>query len=182
MLGILLMRVRAELQPSIEDDKIEVSSSSSSSGDEEENKSTSLNSMQVEDLEFMEVLGQGLTRSKVHRAKSRDDEDSPDLVVKVVVHDLVVNQAAIDNFEQERRNMEKLGERCHIIIQIRQVILKPDKLYMVMEYVAGRDISYYLQQDRRLSEDTVKWIAIQIVMALGAVHDHGYIYSELKPE
>jgi serine/threonine protein kinase len=33
-----------------------------------------------------------------------------------------------------------------------------------------------------VEETLVKWIMVQIVLALGAVHDHGYIYSDLKPE
>ena len=55
--------------------------------------------MALEDLQIKEILGQGLSGSEVYRATY----GRQNFVVKCVRHQLLVNQAAIENFEYEKR-------------------------------------------------------------------------------
>ena len=51
-----------------------------------------------------------------------------------------------------------------------------------MPYCEGRDLSYYMRLEKRIKENTVKFIAAQIVMAIGELHSRKILYRDLKPE
>jgi len=55
-------------------------------------------------------------------------------------------------------------------------------LYIVMEYVQGRDLAQVLAEDWPLPEERVCHVAAQVLAALGAAHRAGVIHRDLKPE
>eukprot|EP00818_Percolomonas_sp_WS_P000987 CAMPEP_0117439456 /NCGR_PEP_ID=MMETSP0759-20121206/2574_1 /TAXON_ID=63605 /ORGANISM="Percolomonas cosmopolitus, Strain WS" /LENGTH=545 /DNA_ID=CAMNT_0005231171 /DNA_START=318 /DNA_END=1955 /DNA_ORIENTATION=- len=59
-----------------------------------------------------------------------------------------------------------------------------DKLYFVMEYCAGGEFFRTLQKqpNKSLPEDTVKFYAAEVLLALEYLHMMGFIYRDLKPE
>jgi protein-serine/threonine kinase len=59
-----------------------------------------------------------------------------------------------------------------------------DKLYFVMEYCAGGEFFRMLQRqpNKCLPENSVKFYAAEVLLALEYLHMMGFIYRDLKPE
>jgi len=67
------------------------------------------------------------------------------------------------------------------VVQMHYAFQDSEKVYMVMDYCEGGDLNFHL---RRKNVPTVaaKFIVAQVVLALGHLHEHGFIYRDLKPE
>ena len=67
-------------------------------------------------------------------------------------------------------------QKLHLLLQAR------NKVYLIMEYLAGGELFMQLQKERMLMEDTAIFYLSQILLALEHLHLHGIIYRDLKPE
>ena len=56
------------------------------------------------------------------------------------------------------------------------------KVYLVLTYMAGGELFSILKQDTYFSEARTKLYAAELVLGLGALHAHGVVYRDLKPE
>ncbi|XWS53683.1 hypothetical protein CRYUN_Cryun10bG0021500 [Craigia yunnanensis] len=54
-------------------------------------------------------------------------------------------------------------------------------LWLVLEYCTGGDLMTLLRQDGRLPEDSIHFLAYDLVRALQYLHSKGIIYCDLKP-
>jgi serine/threonine protein kinase len=57
-----------------------------------------------------------------------------------------------------------------------------EKLYMVMEYCPGGDLSEYLGLEKKFNEDKTRLYAAEIVLGLENLHKKGIIFRDLKPD
>lgn len=58
----------------------------------------------------------------------------------------------------------------------------PSHLYMVMEWVEGRELRRVLMDRRKLPSERAVTIAIGVCKALDYIHGHGIVHRDLKPE
>jgi hypothetical protein len=56
-----------------------------------------------------------------------------------------VNQAALEVYEHERQKYQGMAEACPFILPIKSLYFREDKLYLVLEFIQGRDLSFYLE-------------------------------------
>lgn len=57
------------------------------------------------------------------------------------------------------------------------------RIYFVMDYIGGGELLQHIQEQRRFNEETVKFLVVQIILALGYLHKElNVIYRDLKPE
>ena len=59
---------------------------------------------------------------------------------------------------------------------------KAARIYFVMKFVQGGELFKHLSEQRRFSEERVKFYAVQIALALGYLHSSNILYRDLKPE
>jgi len=57
-----------------------------------------------------------------------------------------------------------------------------DKLYFVMDCIPGGDLASHLDKKSKFSEDEVRFIAAEIVLAVEHLHSCGIVYRDLKLE
>jgi len=58
----------------------------------------------------------------------------------------------------------------------------PEKLFLLLDYAAGGNMSRALHKDRRFTEDRAKMYLAEILLALADLHKRDIIYRDLKPD
>jgi len=68
------------------------------------------------------------------------------------------------------------------IVDLKYAFQARNKVYLIMEYLAGGELFMQLQKERMLMEDTAIFYLSQILLAMEHLHKSGIIYRDLKPE
>jgi serum/glucocorticoid-regulated kinase 2 len=71
---------------------------------------------------------------------------------------------------------------CPFLVHLVFAFQTVDKLYMVLDYMGGGELFFWLKKDRLFTESRVKLYTAEIMLALEALHDADIIYRDLKPE
>ena len=56
------------------------------------------------------------------------------------------------------------------------------KLYLVLEYMPGGELFFWLRKARRFSVDRVRLCAAEVILAFEFLHKNNVVYRDLKPE
>lgn len=68
------------------------------------------------------------------------------------------------------------------IVGLHYAFQTAEKLYMVMEYCPGGDLSEYLAMEKKFNEDKTRIYASEIVLGIESLHKKGIIFRDLKPD
>ncbi|NER39405.1 MAG: protein kinase [Oscillatoria sp. SIO1A7] len=95
--------------------------------------------------------------------------------------DLSAMAKATELFEQEARQLLQLGDR-NPQIPILLAYFEQDKhLYLVQEFIAGRNLWQELQQQGAFSEKQIIELLVSLLPVLEFIHDAGVIHRDIKP-
>jgi len=90
------------------------------------------------------------------------------------------NSEVVERFTREARAAVKIqSEHVGRVIDVGQ--LESGDLFMVMEYLEGRDLSEILESEGRLSPARAVEYVLQACEAIGEAHANGIIHRDLKP-
>jgi serine/threonine protein kinase len=132
---------------------------------------TFLNRFRVERL----LCEGGMGQIYIARQLDRDRE-----VAVKVLKEAVASQATAK--ERFRREMQVLGQFQHpYVVEFHGASTAPNDMFLVMEYVRGKDLDLLLALAGRFQPERVGRILVQLCEVLQALHDQGYVHCDLKP-
>jgi serine/threonine-protein kinase len=129
---------------------------------------------QVEDF-----IGQG-GMGKVYKARHLA-LDRP-VVLKMLKPALLEDPTIVGRFEREAKAASRLNHPNVIQVLDFGREQRDGSLYIVMEFVQGKDLRVILRDEWPLAEDRLCNIMAQVCAALSEAHAHNIIHRDLKPE
>lgn len=126
---------------------------------------------------MLSVLGRGAFGKVMHARLKKTQEQ---FAVKILRKQEIINKKQVDHTNTER---EMLAAMQHpFLMGLRYAFQNNTKLYFVLDYYPGGELFYHLQKTKGFKEKTARiWVA-EVALALGHLHQNGYIYRDLKPE
>jgi eukaryotic-like serine/threonine-protein kinase len=126
-----------------------------------------------------DLIGQG-GMGKVYRARHLALERT--VALKVLKPQLLEDPTLVGRFEREAKAASRLNHPNVIQVLDFGRLENDGTLYIVMEYVQGKDLRLVLRDDWPLAEERLCNIMAQVCSALGEAHVNDVIHRDLKPE
>jgi p70 ribosomal S6 kinase len=142
----------------------------------------------LEDFEIKKVLGTG-GFAKVFQVRKMNGKDKGTIyAMKVLKKAALVRNKQTKTIEREINIHAKLERdvleavKHPFIVDLIYAFQAQNKVYLVLEYLAGGELFMQLQKERMLMEDTAIFYLAEILVAINHLHQVGIIYRDLKPE
>lgn len=111
----------------------------------------------------------------------KKDENPPILyAIKTLRKEALIKRGQLAHTSTERYILQNI--HSPFLIKLTFAFQTPDKLYMVLEYMAGGELFFWLKKERKFSEGRALLYAAEITSALEALHGADIVYRDLKPE
>lgn len=92
-------------------------------------------------------------------------------------------RVGLKQFLDEARLLAQLAQLNQPnIVRVRALFEANGTGYMVMDYYRGMDLSEVLKQNGKLQPKTARWVMMPILDGLRAVHEHGVLHRDIKPQ
>ena len=114
--------------------------------------------------------------------------------VKLGLHIPTKQKVAIKILDKEKINdetdIERIRREIHIlsilrhpnIVQLYETMTSDNNIYIVMEYVEGKDLFQYIYSMQRLTEIKSSQLFRQLISCLEYIHKLGIVHRDIKPE
>ncbi|PKI59862.1 hypothetical protein CRG98_019744 [Punica granatum] len=127
--------------------------------------------------QFLRTIGGG-TFAKVKLAV--DSTNNQYVAIKVIDKHMVMESNLKSQVQREIKTMRLLHHPN--IIRIHEVIGTKTKIYIVMDYVSGGQLTDKLSYEKKLNEYEARKLFQQLVDAVDHCHNKGVYHRDLKPE
>jgi serine/threonine-protein kinase len=129
-------------------------------------------------FQILDLLGQG-GMGKVYKAKHTGLDKI--VCIKMLRQALVEDATVVGRFEREAKAASRLNHANSIqVLDFGQD--EYGSLYIVMEFVSGKDLRKTLRDDFPMGEERICYIMSQVLSALAEAHAMHVIHRDLKPE
>ncbi|XP_043669922.1 serine/threonine-protein kinase ULK3 isoform X1 [Vespula pensylvanica] len=136
-----------------------------------------MNSASVRDYTFIETIGVG-SYATVYKAKRK--EEPCDVVAIKCVDASKLSKSAIENLMTEISLLKILNHEH--IVKMKEFFMNELRIYIVMEYCDGGDLSKFIKKRKQLPESICQRFLQQLALALKYLRDHNVCHMDLKPE
>jgi serum/glucocorticoid-regulated kinase 2 len=162
--------VKVSVLPEADDNKVAL-----------EDEFTHLNNkaLKIDDFELLKVLGKG-AYGKVMLCQRKNDEMGTLFAMKTLRKAALAKKGQLAHTSTERYVLQYLD--CPFLTHLIYAFQTPDKLYMVLEYLPGGELFFWLKKEKKFKESRVQLYAAELTSALEAMHSADIVYRDMKPE
>ncbi|XP_074040935.1 atypical protein kinase C [Leptinotarsa decemlineata] len=132
----------------------------------------------LDDFELIRVIGRG-SYAKVLMVELKEVRQI--YAMKVIKKALVKEGGNINWIRTEKHVFETVSNHP-FLVGLHSCFQTPSRLFFVIEFVQGGDLTSHMQRERRLPEKHARFYAAEISLALNFLHGKGIIYRDLKLE
>jgi len=129
------------------------------------------------DFIIKQVVGEG-TFATVRLAINKQTKEQ--VAIKIMDKSKLVQKADKIRIEREIKVLKNL--RHPNIVHLFSVIDKEDKIYLITEYVKGKELFDYIVSNKKLSENESCLFYQQIISGIEYLHKIKYVHRDIKPE
>eukprot|EP00696_Hemimastix_kukwesjijk_P018859 gnl/Hemi2/7919_TR2732_c0_g11_i1.p1 gnl/Hemi2/7919_TR2732_c0_g11~~gnl/Hemi2/7919_TR2732_c0_g11_i1.p1 ORF type:complete len:403 (-),score=65.14 gnl/Hemi2/7919_TR2732_c0_g11_i1:211-1419(-) len=133
--------------------------------------------LSLADFQLLRTLGTG-TFGRVKLCKFRGDNKF--YAIKILKKAHIIRLKQLDHILSEKNLLSRLAHP--FIVRMYASFQDDFYLYIVLELIAGGELFTYLQTMGRFEQNTARFYAAQIVLAMEYMHKQDIIYRDLKPE
>jgi serum/glucocorticoid-regulated kinase 2 len=134
--------------------------------------------LSIDSFELIKVLGKG-SFGKVMLVKKKGG-DGTLFAMKTLRKAALIKRNQLLHTATERNILQNIQHP--FLVNLIYAFQSEDKLYMVLDYMGGGELFFWLKKHRRFSEPRAQLMGAEITLALGALHASNIIYRDLKPE
>jgi len=131
----------------------------------------------VDDFDFLKVIGRG-SFGKVMLVRKKQQKEI--YAMKILRKDMIVKENMVGHTKAEKDILQQI--RHPFIVGLKYAFQTKEKLYLVLDFLAGGELFFHLKEDTKFPIDRARFYAAEIVSAIGHLHEHDIIYRDLKPE
>ena len=156
---------------------IDEMSDSYSSEEEDNNNPNSVKKVGPSNFICLALLGQG-SFGEVYLVQEKNTQNY--FAMKVLDKKRIEKQNIFKYAMTERNVLSIIN--FPFIVKLNYAFQTKDKLFLLLDYCPGGDLSKQLQIQTRFSEDKAKFYICEITLALGELHKKDIIFRDLKPD
>merc|ERR1712106_993556 len=155
---------------------------------ENDNSDKNASKLTVDDFEIRRVLGTGGFGKVFQVSKTAGAQKGKIYAMKVLKKAVIVRNKETKEIDREINVHAKLERdvlmavKHPFIVDLKYAFQAGNKVYLIMEYLAGGELFMQLQNERMLMEDPAIFYLSQVLLAIEHLHLNGIIYRDLKPE
>ena len=112
--------------------------------------------------------------------KKIDDNSGILYAMKTLRKAALVKRNQLAHTSTERTILQNI--HCPFLVHLVFAFQTQDKLYMVLDYMGGGELFFWLKKERKFTENRVRLYTAEITLALEALHTADIVYRDLKPE
>jgi len=132
--------------------------------------------MKIKEYNIQSELGKG-GMATVYLA--HDNKFDSSVAIKILNKEFIHNENIRKRFLAEAKNMFRMSHSN--IIKVTDLIDEGDTVAFVMEYMEGQTLKEFLDTKGKLNDDEIKKLFVQMLDAVGYVHEQGLIHRDIKP-
>ena len=135
------------------------------------------NNKRIGDYLLLSTIGRG-TFSKVKLGLHLPTKQK--VAIKILDQEKIVDETDIERIKREIRILSILHHKN--IVQLYETITNNNNIYIIMEYVEGKDLFQYIYSLQRLTEYKSSQLFRQLISCLEYIHKLGIVHRDIKPE
>ena len=102
------------------------------------------------------------------------------VAIKILDKDKIRDESDIERISREIHILKNLRHKN--IVQLYETITSENHIYIIMEYVDGKDLFQYIYSLKRLNEIKASFLFRQLISTLEYIHKLGIVHRDIKPE
>ena len=131
----------------------------------------------LDNFSIIRSLGKGASGSVLLVKKNSNQKL---FAMKIIKKRDIQAQGLESHIQLEKEVLQK--NKSRFLVKLKYAFQTPSKIYLVMEYMSGGELTSLLRQYKTFPEPLVVFYSAEILLALEALHSQNVVYRDLKPE